>query len=287
MKYAKKITAIIVLAAIISLPFTPQTAHAGEIGNTGVIELQPNIPVEGQEQGNKIFSFTMPGKGYVRFIIKNKDFSEQSSGCSLNLYQERSVSGELSKKIDQSWWVGMGSLYETQYTACLNFSPNVPIYLQLSVPESLTEDGRGVKYELKAEFYSDSSWETEPNDDIAHATPLAIGKARHGTGYYSYDQDFYSFIAPKNGTIKCSLSIADAEKIRNYDDYYALAHMKDDFSLELLDKAGEKLASNYNQSKNMSISFKVKKGKKYFVHVSPPGYYGIDALYKIRVAYKK
>lgn len=287
MKYTKKIIAIIVLAVIISLHFTLQTTYAGENSNTGVIELQPNIPVEGQEQGNKIFSFTMPGKGYVRFILKNKDFSEQSSGCSLSLYQERSVSGELSKKIDQSCWVGMGSLYETQYTACLNFSPNVPIYLQLSVPESLTEDGRGVKYELKAEFYPDSSWETEPNDDIAHATPLAIGKARHGTGYYSYDQDFYSFIATKNGTIKCSLSIADAEKIRQYDDYYSLKNTSDFISIEILNKAGKKLASNYNQSKNMSISFKVQKGKKYFVHVSPPRYYGIDALYKIRVAYKK
>lgn len=287
MIHKKEVFAFALSIILILCGTTPQKTFAEDTNSSAVTELQPNVSVEGQEQGNKIFSFTMPGKGYVRFILKNKDFSEQSSGCSLNLYQERSVSGELSKKIDQSWWVGMGSLYETQYTACLNFSPNVPIYLQLSVPESLTEEGRGVKYELKAEFYPDSSWETEPNDDIAHATPLAIGKARHGTGYYSYDQDFYSFIAPKNGTIKCSLSIADAEKIRNYDDYYALAHMKDDFSLELLDKAGKKIAENRNQSKNMSISFKVKKGKKYFVHVSPPGYYGIDALYKIRVAYKK
>ena len=66
-----------------------------------------------------------------------------------------------------------------------------------------------------------------------------------------------------------------------------MEHKKDDYTLELLDKNGEKIAENRNQSKNMSISFKVKKGKKYFVHVSPPGYYGIDALYKIRVAYKK
>lgn len=287
MKYTKKITAIIVLAAIISLPFTPQTAHAGEIGDTGVIELQPNIPVEGQQKGDTVYSFTMPGKGYVRFQLKNKEYSGQLIGIHLYLYGKISASGDLLQEIDQSYWNKIDPFEETQNTACLNFSAGTPIYLKVSDSESMEEQGSGIKYELTADYYPDSSWESEPNDDIAHATPLAICKARSGTRYYSYDQDYYSFTAPKNGNIKCSLSIADAEKIRNYDDYYALAHMKDDFSLELLDKTGEKLASNYNQSKNMSISFKVKKGKKYFVHVSPPGYYGIDALYKIRVAYKK
>lgn len=287
MKYAKKIIAITVLAVIISLPFTPQTTYARENSNTGIIELQPNTSVEGQQQGDTIYSFTMPGKGYVRFQLKNKEYSGQLIGIHLYLYCKISASGDLSQEIDQSYWNKIDPFDETQNTACLNFSAGTTIYLKVSDSESMEEQGRGIKYELTADYYPNSSWESEPNDDIAHATPLAIGKARHGTGYYSYDQDFYSFIATKNGTIKCSLSIADAEKIRQYDDYYSLKNTSDFISIEILNKAGKKLASNYNQSKNMSISFKVQKGKKYFVHVSPPRYYGIDALYKIRVAYKK
>ena len=286
MKYAKKITAIIVLAAIISLPFTPQTAHAGEIGDTGVIELQPNIPVEGQQKGDTVYSFTMPGKGYVRFHLKNEEHSKQSGG-NLDVFLHRSETGELSQEINQFFWQGMGSYQETQITECFNFAPGTTLYIKVSNYESLEEPGRGLKYELTTEYCSDSSWESEPNDDIAHATSLAIGKARSGTGYSQTDQDFYSFVATKNGTIKCSLSITDAEKIRKSNDSYTLDYTKDNIGVEILDKNGENLVKTKYFCKNTSISFKVKKGKKYFVHVSPPRYYGIDALYKIRVAYKK
>ena len=131
----------------------------------------------------------------------------------------------------------------------------------------------GILYSFTTSFSKSSLVETEPNNSFANADKLKLKKTYRGTLAETTTGDYYSFKAKKSGkhTVNITLSneIANSYKVSVYDADRNLIDKKD------------------NVFKKGKISFKAKKGKKYYVvleHVS--GFNSSkNAYYKLKVAF--
>lgn len=217
-------------------------------------------------QGMDVYSYTMPGAGYVTFSVQNLEYKAVvQDSCLVSVHETT------GKNLNSYVKAGEEILSTGRY----NFKSGDVIYITVSIQK---------KYSISANFTGTTSWESESNDSFATATHLSAGKARCGTAYYTYDQDFYSFVASKDKKgkqqVKLNFSIATASKEKNgILDYYRIT---------VYDAAKHEVCSpSKNLSQNYSTTFKVTPGKKYYILVDAAGSNNIDALYKIKVAYKK
>ena len=237
-------------------------------------QLESNVSVVGtcEENQKNSYSFMMPDSGYVQFIIENLDYTDTRFEGWLLTFSNDSMEEFSTFKTDDNQNTSISHRY--------NFKKRATIYLTIQNKYHTTA---GRRYKITPIFTRTTSWESESNDSIETATYLAAGKARCGTIYKYNDNDYYVFRATRNGEIKCSLSLFPA-----YQEKEALNEkLTDWFFFEVLDEKSKMLNQKDYVTQNTSISISVKKGKRYYIRLYSNNQSSIDALYKVRVAYKK
>lgn len=267
-----KLKGMIFTAIIVMTVFANDYTHAETITQS---DLESNVAVVGtcaNEDDKNMYCYTMPGSGYVQFKVRNLGFDKaRKEGWKTTLYDSTMT------KID---FFDTDDLTETSYSFRYNFKKGTLIYVEIRNKYSTS---KGIDYEITPIFTSTTSWEAENNDGLDRSTYLAMGKARCGTIYKNEDQDYYVFTPKKRGKVKCSLSLATAIREKNDTGQ----GMTDYFYFEVLDSKGETIDSRIFQAKNTSITIDVKPYKKYYLHIYSSNLSALDAMYKVRVAYKK
>lgn len=269
-KIIKKIVFVTMVTIFMYLPQQTAVTTAETIS-----VLAENVPTIGQcaEIGQKnTYEFIMPSSGYVQFQIRNVDYDKQrTEGWLINFFNSS------AKEIDS---FQSDDSKEVSSSVRYNLKKGTKIILEVDNKYYTSCD---FQYELTPIVTHTTSWESESNDTPNQATNLAFGKARCGTKYKAGDEDYYVFTATKNGTVKCSLSIASALK-EKLDSGESLT---DEFRMAVLDNKCSELNSK-DASSNTSLLISVKRGHKYYIKISTLGNVSsIDVLYKVRVAYKK
>lgn len=224
------------------------------------------------ESDHDFYSFTMPGSGYVIFSVENMEFvSEHQDGWRMLIYNSAGTELKEYHNPNDS---------QISKSGRYNFKRGDTLYIRIAPKYPSTVNKT---YAISASFTGTTSWESEANDDFSTATYLAAGKARCGTSYIAYDKDYYSFV-PKGGTgtrkVKLNFSLATAIKETNGN--------QDSFEISIFDSTKKEICKTPgNITKNYSISFSVTPGKKYYILVTSHGSNAVDALYKLKIAYKK
>lgn len=132
----------------------------------------------------------------------------------------------------------------------------------------------GSLYELKTTFTAKKNIETEKNDNFSSADKVKLLTTIYGVLAEEGDGDYYLFKAAKTGKYKVSFSLTDyvtyAQQIAIYDSSHNLI------------KTTNKIY------KNASLTFKAKKGKKYYIRVfhAGDGGYNLGRLYRLKVSKK-
>lgn len=268
-KKLKKYLPLLVVSLITSI-MTPASVSAETLTSQRTQEaicLTADTSIEGSAstQNSDIYSFTMPGTGYVTFSVKNLEFKSGIQDRNLiSIYNSSGINLNTYTNFDK----------ESFSSGRYNFKSGDILYIEVSAEK---------KYSISANFTGMTSWESESNDNFMTATHLSAGKARCGTAYYTYDKDFYTFVASKNKNgkqaVKLNFSIATANKEKN--------GILDSYRITVYNTEKHEICHSKNLSQNYSVSFKVNPGKRYYIMVDPAGSNNIDALYKIKIAYKK
>ena len=270
-KNIKKIVFVIMVTMFVYLPQQMTVTPAETIS-----VLAENVSTIGQcaETGQKnTYEFIMPSSGYVQFQIRNVDYDKQRSEGWKIVFFDSSMNEIDSFQSDDSKEVSTSVRY--------NLKKGTKIILEVY---NKYHTSRDFQYEITPIVTRTTSWEIESNDTPDQATYLAFGKARCGTKYRANDEDYYVFIATKNGAVKCSLSIATALKEKKGPEESTI----DSFRMTVLNSKLTELENGDDVSFNTSLSINVKRGHKYYIKISTNGNVSsIDALYKVRVAYKK
>ncbi|MDD5935771.1 MAG: hypothetical protein PUC65_09455 [Clostridiales bacterium] len=139
-------------------------------------------------------------------------------------------------------------------------------------------DSVGETYELKASFVAKTYIETEKNDSFSSADSMKTSTSYCGVLATDSDSDYFVFKAGKTGTYKASYSLVQ-------DITYA-------HKITVYDASRKKIKVSDKIYKNGAISFKAKKGKKYYVVVehADNGLFGgstYGVMYKLKAAKKK
>jgi hypothetical protein len=132
-----------------------------------------------------------------------------------------------------------------------NFSKGTILYIKVN---NGYNNAVGKEYSLAVNAKNSSSWEQEKNDTYNKAVSLKSNIAKYGTLYYNSDVDYYAFTAAKSGTVKTAFTF-DADNVGN------------GWGLVICDSSKKVIKTVSDVVTNKSISFKVTKGKKYYVVV--------------------
>ena len=134
----------------------------------------------------------------------------------------------------------------------------------------------GVLYSFDATFKAASLVETEPNNTFASADKLKLKKAYVGSLAEKSTNDYFYFKATKTGKYVVNLNLSKSAAAA--------------YKITVYDKSLSEVVSSENINKKGKVSFKAKKGKKYYIMVSRTSSYGADSeynlLYKVKVTPK-
>ena len=212
-----------------------------------------------------IYEFLFPANGTVYFKLNNI-YANSDSQWHLKIY-DSSCNEMLSHRNNRTSY--------SINTRNLNYKKGTKIYVEITD----FNDTLDVVYSLEPIFIKTNNWERESNDTMQKATSLVVKKAKSGTLWSANDIDYYGFKATKSGTLKYVFSVNDG------------VTSEYGYNVDVLDSSGKILKSAYDLKINKSFSFKVTKGKKYYLRVQPR--YNSENLsvptnsqYKVKVVYK-
>lgn len=221
-----------------------------------------------------VFAFQFPSDGSVKFTLQNED-AVNAKWCLKVLDSSFNEIRTIDNDPENY------SLTSRRY----NYKKDEILYIEIRMLE-YDHGAKKLLYSLLPVFTSSKNWETEDNDTIKNANSLTLGKAKNGTIYQLPDEDYYVFKAKKNGTVKFSFSIGEGV-------LYDGKEAEVGYDIEVLNGSNKSLKSASNIFAGKSLSFKVKKGKKYYIHVGSRSKGGFladtgpcDARYSVKVKYK-
>ena len=185
-----------VAAAALSLVcVTPAWADPGNDELETATTVQVNQTVSGttlSTSDDDFYRFTTPSDGIVQLSLSNAQNSR--GGWNVRL-----------RNLDDDAIASFG--WESSATSHSGTRVGLPkgTYVVEVSPYSNTS---GQRYSLTVGFSAASNWETEFNDGLETADPLAVNSAVKGSTIDSGDDDFYRFTTPSDGIVQLSLSNA-------------------------------------------------------------------------------
>ena len=218
-----------------------------------------------------VFVFQFPSNGSVKFALQN----------------EEAVNAKWYMKILDSSFNAIRTIENDSVNYSLtsrryNYKKGTKLYVEITTTR-YGGSAKKVLYSLMPIFTSSENWETENNDNIKNANSLTLGEAKNGTRYHIEDEDYYVYKAKKNGTVKISFSTGEG-----------ILHdgtpADKGYAIKIYNSSKKCLKSAIDILSGKSLSFKVKKGKKYYICIgSNSTIYTTspcDARYSVKVKYK-
>ncbi len=193
------------------------------------------------------YKYTVDVSGYFNFIFKN--LTTEAANWNLTIYDSS------LNKID-SWKSSNFVEKSTTY----NFKKGTILYFKVeyySYGEATNKE-----YSLTVQAKNSASWEQENNNSYSKADTIKTNTNKYGNLYSINDIDYYSYTATKTGTLKTTFKF-DADNVGR------------GWNVTIYDSAKKVISTVPYVTADKTISFKAKKGNKYYVVVKPASSYDI------------
>ncbi len=211
----------------------------------------------GEDEGD-YYVYTPNKNGYVYFTIKSEDGKSLQYNTQELLFVINENSGMYARETE----VSETEVVYGNYLA----KKGVPMYICVTF---LPFSSYSIEPTLKTTFI-----ETEGNNSYSDANKIKLNKDCCGMLNESTDVDYYKFTANKTGKIKLNFNMEMLFKELGY-------------KVTILDSKNKKVAST-EFTKDGSLKFKVKKGKRYYVRINQEDYWGTwrKRMYKFKIVSK-
>ena len=213
------------------------------------------------------FEFVTTQNGYTQFefAVEEEDTSKSTHGWDISILNSN---GEI---IYSQSDITMGYVSRR-----FNFKKGTTLYV---VVEGRWKDNWApidALYSITANENMNSAWELEPNNTTSKA--ITITSSKVGTIFTGSDVDFYKYKAKKNTRKKLKLSIVD-DVVVNYG--WNITIYKKSASDQNIVRQVKEITND------KTIKFKVKKGVKYYIKITPTwtdGWAPSDVAYKLKIS---
>jgi hypothetical protein len=143
------------------------------------------------------------------------------------------------------------SMINGEYS-CTSFNYNFKKGTVLYIAIDSSYDTFGKEYSLTVNAKKNTKWEQEKNDSYSKAIALKSNTTKYGNLYTENDLDYYTYKAVKTGTIKTTFK-------------FDAADVGYGWKISIYDSSKKLITIVNNVTADKTISFKAKKGKKYYV----------------------
>lgn len=156
----------------------------------------------------------------------------------------------------------------TLTTNTYNFKKGTVLYLKVS--DSYRAEYH--EYSLKVIAKKSGNWEQEKNNSFKCSIGLKLNTVKYGNLYNEDDVDYYSYTATKTGSLKTSFKF-DADDVGR------------GWKVTIYDSSKKEIKTVTDITTDKTISFKVTKGKKYYVVVKSSSSYSspTNITYQLKI----
>ena len=220
----------------------------------------------------KLFQVKVTNRGYFRITFKLDDSANTDNigyGWDLNIYDKNNLSEPIIKETE---------ITGTRTTKKLVLAKGT-YYIEVTGNSSFGADPTA-PFNIKADVVSGNSWEQENNNTFGRANVISIGKKYQGTLFEDEDEDWFKVTATGTGKITATLK---CDSDTDMDDIGHGWEMKV-YSAKNMDEA---LVRKDEIKTAGSISFNVKKGTTYYIHIEMSSYFGtpVGCVYHLSTSF--
>lgn len=242
-----------------------RSAAKDNLNETPLVRNKTFIGISGPDDEHADFySVTAPADGYAKISV-DRDPSTKGSP----VWDVYAIDGD-----------SRGQLYKLSTTYRKDTKNTHQLYHALKKGKSViinvgyaNEDAKNAKYNISFTFVKTKDIESSSNDVSPGSEKLVVNRKKYGSLAEEKSGDFFYLEPKKSGKYKVSLSL-DRKAVYGY-------------KLTVSDYLGLPIVSKTPVKKKGTITFKAKKGRRYYVsivHASPDKGYSIAYLYKLKVS---
>ena len=275
MNIIRNIICILGLLALIIL-IKPTKVYAfsmNEARNSPVLTSQYRTTRLRNEYDVKLFQVQMPKSGYFRITLRPNAVADENDighGWNLKIYRK----DDLKEPVKQYWQIENKMVTEKLVLTSGTYYIEVKSYSEYGMSPIM------VPFDIKADVVSENNWEQENNNTFKKANKISIGKKYQGTLFEDEDEDWFKVTATGTGKITATLK---CDSDTDMDDIGHGWEMKV-YSAKNMDEA---LVRKDEIKTAGSISFNVKKGTTYYIHIEMSSYFGtpVGCVYHLSTSF--
>ena len=265
-------TSILVLFILIK-PTKVYAFSMNEARNSPVLTSQYRTTRLRNEYDVKLFQVHMPKSGCFRITLRPNAVADENDighGWNLKIYRK----DDLKEPVKQYWQIENKMVTEKLVLTSGTYYIEVKSYSEYGMSPIM------VPFDIKADVVSENNWEQENNNTFKKANKISIGKKYQGTLFEDEDEDWFKVTATGTGKITATLK---CDPDTDMDDIGHGWEMKV-YSAKNMDEA---LVRKDEIKTAGSISFNVKKGTTYYIHIEMSSYFGtpVGCVYHLSTSF--